>query len=79
MAMQRYFNPFYQIDFIWKMTNGPAKAKRVSQYREELFEKVIHFRKVTQLGLWSGLHSFISCTLTKSQSESDINNTINEK
>ncbi|XP_037033787.1 cytochrome P450 4C1-like [Bradysia coprophila] len=41
MAMKRYFNPFYQIDFLWKLTKWPEKAKRVSKHREELFEKII--------------------------------------
>ncbi|KAJ6635617.1 putative cytochrome P450 [Pseudolycoriella hygida] len=44
MATKRYFNPFYQLDFIWKLTRYPNIAKEVSEYRTALFEKIIKER-----------------------------------
>lgn len=43
IATKRYFNPFYQWDFIWNLTNYPNVVKNGSKYREELFEKVNSF------------------------------------
>lgn len=40
MATKRYFNPFYQLDFVWNLTGYPKIAEKVSKHREEFFEKV---------------------------------------
>lgn len=40
MAARRYFNPFYQLNFIWQLTKYPAMAQKVKKYRENLFEQV---------------------------------------
>lgn len=40
MAALRYFNPFYQLDYIWKQTKYPALAENTKKYRENLFEQV---------------------------------------